>query len=65
MGRHKEVLSGDEQRERALYLDQAMETLRRAVAVGFADGQRLGKESALAPLRPREEFQKLLAGLKK
>jgi serine/threonine-protein kinase len=65
VGRRKDVLSADEQIERALYLDQAMETLRRAVAAGFTDGERLGKESALDPLRPREEFQKLMAGLKK
>jgi serine/threonine-protein kinase len=65
VGRNKATRSADEQVERALYLDQAMETLRRAVASGFSDGDRLGRESALAPLRSREEFQKLLAGLKK
>jgi serine/threonine-protein kinase len=65
VGRGKDVPGADDQVERALYLDQAMETLRRAVAVGFTDRERLGKESALDPLRPREEFQKLLAGLKK
>ncbi len=65
VGRNKEPLSGDEQMERTLYLDQAMETLRRAVAGGFTDGDRLRKESAMAPLRSREEFQKLLTGLKK
>jgi serine/threonine-protein kinase len=65
VGRGKEALSADDQVERALYLDQAMDSLRRAAAAGFADAERMGKDPALAPLRPREEFQKLLAGLKK
>ena len=44
---------------------RAVEVLRQAVASGYRDGQRLQKEAALGLLRPRDDFQKLLAELKK
>jgi serine/threonine-protein kinase len=65
VARNKEQLSAEEQAERTRYLDQAMGTLRQAVAAGFSDADRLAKEADLALLRPREDFQQLLSGLKK
>jgi tetratricopeptide (TPR) repeat protein len=65
VARDRTELSAAEQAERALYLDEAMDTLRLAVAAGFADAERLSKDANLAPLRQREDFARLLAGLKK
>jgi serine/threonine-protein kinase len=61
----KKELSAAEEAERAAYLDQAMETLRLAVAAGFADADRLRTDANFAPLRAREDFRKLMEGLKK
>jgi tetratricopeptide (TPR) repeat protein len=58
-------LGAADQAERATYHDQAIETLRLAVAAGFADADRLRADPDFAPLRPRDDFQKLLEGLKK
>jgi serine/threonine-protein kinase len=44
-------------------LDKAMETLRRAVAVGYAESFRMRRDPDLAPLRPRSDFQLLLMDL--
>jgi tetratricopeptide (TPR) repeat protein len=41
-----------------------LELLRRAVAAGFRDRQRLLEEKAFAPLRPGAAFQEVLARLK-
>jgi serine/threonine protein kinase/tetratricopeptide (TPR) repeat protein len=41
-----------------------IELLRRATAAGFRDGQRLQQEEAFAPLRPRSDYQQLVAGVK-
>jgi serine/threonine-protein kinase len=65
VGGGKKELGDAEQAERATYLDQAMETLRLAVKAGFADAERLRKDPDLAPLRARDDFQKLLEGIKK
>jgi serine/threonine-protein kinase len=51
------------QAEAQFYADEAMKMLRDAVAKGFKDAARVKKESDLAPLRQREDFQKLLAEL--
>jgi serine/threonine-protein kinase len=51
-----------DQRGRAEQL--VLELLRRAVAAGFRDRQRLQTEKAFTSLRPRKEFQELLARLK-
>jgi serine/threonine protein kinase len=45
------------------HADRAMDLLRKAVANGFRDGAELTKNTALDPLRPREDFQKLIAEL--
>jgi serine/threonine-protein kinase len=65
VGRDQGQLSAEQQGERTLYLDQALETMRQAIAGGFKDGERLAKDADFAALRPRDDFQKLLAGLKK
>jgi serine/threonine protein kinase/tetratricopeptide (TPR) repeat protein len=45
------------------YADQSLALLRLAVARGFRDAAGMRKDPALAPLRAREEFRKLLASL--
>jgi hypothetical protein len=65
VGRDKARPTAEDQAERGLYLDQALETLRLAVAAGFQDAERLATEADLAPLRDRDDFQKLLTGLRK
>jgi serine/threonine-protein kinase len=60
VGRGATDLSAEQQAERTLYLDQALETLRQAVAAGFRDAERLAAEADFAPLRSREDFKKLL-----
>src|SRR5262249_23143929 len=50
--------------ESAFYGYEAMKLLRDAVAGGFADATRMGQDVALAPLRQRDDFKELLAGLK-
>jgi hypothetical protein len=45
------------------YGDRAVEMLRQAVAKGYKDAARLGKDPALEPLRSRPDFQKLLKDL--
>jgi hypothetical protein len=39
--------------------DLAMDWLQKAVAAGFKDAARLGKETELDALRDREDFKKL------
>ena len=65
VGKGKAELSPAEREEHDRYTAMAVELLRQAVASGYRDGQRLQTESALAPLRQRDDFQKLLAELKK
>jgi tetratricopeptide (TPR) repeat protein len=54
-----------EQRQAAVqfYGDEAMNLLREAVARGFQNAERLNHDPALAPLRTREDFRKLLTEL--
>jgi hypothetical protein len=47
----------------AAYADRAMELLARAVDVGYQDFARIAADSELDPLRGREDFRKLVAGL--
>jgi tetratricopeptide (TPR) repeat protein len=47
------------------YADRAMTALRQAVARGYKDAAHLKKDPDLDPLRRRDDFQKLLAGLEK
>jgi serine/threonine protein kinase/tetratricopeptide (TPR) repeat protein len=56
------VKSADKKQE---YADRAMQLLQRAVKAGFNNAARLRKNPDLDPLRAREDFQKLIAGLEK
>jgi hypothetical protein len=55
----------DKQRREAVqfYGDAAMKLLRDAVSKGYKDVVHMKKDPDLAPLRPREDFQKLVAEL--
>jgi tetratricopeptide (TPR) repeat protein len=55
----------DKQRKKAaqFYGDAAMKLLRDAVSKGFKDVPHMKKDTDLAPLRQREDFQKLVAEL--
>jgi hypothetical protein len=56
------ALSEAERKERAeAYAARAMATLRQAVQNGFKDAAHMKKDPDLDPLRPRADFQKLLA----
>jgi hypothetical protein len=47
------------------YGDRAIESLRQALAKGYKDAAKIQKDPDLDPLRGRDDFQKLLAGLAK
>lgn len=47
----------------ALCAGRAVALLQRAVAVGYQDRAHMGKDSDLAPLRQRADFQKVLQSL--
>jgi serine/threonine protein kinase/tetratricopeptide (TPR) repeat protein len=47
------------------YAGRAVELLSKAVALGYKDSSRLAKEADLRPLRDRDDFKQLLAGLEK
>ena len=53
------------QREEAaqFYGDAAMKLLRDAVSKGYKDVAHMKKDTDLDPLRPRDDFQKLIAEL--
>jgi serine/threonine-protein kinase len=46
--------------EAGRYADEAMATLRAAVAAGYADGAKLSRDTDLAPLRGRDDFRRLV-----
>jgi tetratricopeptide (TPR) repeat protein len=54
-----------EQAERKGEADAALEALRRAVAAGYKDADRLQDDPELGSLRPREDFQALLVEVRK
>jgi hypothetical protein len=57
-----ERLAAERRKEAArAYADRGLALLREAVKRGFKDARRLKEDPDLAPLRPREEFKKLLA----
>jgi eukaryotic-like serine/threonine-protein kinase len=56
VGRRDPTLANEE-------ADRAMGWLRKAVAAGYRDAERLRSDSDLAALRDRDDFKKLLAGL--
>ena len=57
----------DKQRQEAaqFYGDAAMKLLRDAVSKGYKDVSRMKQDNALAPLRQRADFQKLVAELER
>jgi tetratricopeptide (TPR) repeat protein len=56
-------LSQEDVAQQRLYGDEALESLRAAVALGFRDADQLRRDSKLDPLRSRDDFKKLLADL--
>jgi serine/threonine-protein kinase len=58
----RHLAEADRRAAQARYGDQALEQLRQAVAHGFTDAGRLTRPP-FEPLRRRDDFQKLLAGL--
>ncbi|MBI1915941.1 MAG: serine/threonine protein kinase [Planctomycetes bacterium] len=61
--KHDHLDAAQRQAAVQFYGDRAMEILRYAVVKGFKDAPKMKKDTVLAPLRPREDFQKLLAEL--
>jgi tetratricopeptide (TPR) repeat protein len=57
------ALSPADRTRRDLYARRAVEALRQAVARGFDDPDLYRRDPALDPLRPREDFKKLLEEL--
>jgi tetratricopeptide (TPR) repeat protein len=57
-------LTAEEEDQRRRYGDEALKVLQQAVAKGFRNSDQLAKDPALAPLRDREDFQKLLTELR-
>jgi serine/threonine protein kinase len=49
--------------ERRSYADEAMTTLKTAVAEGWANATLTARDPDLAPLRSRDDFRRLVAGL--
>ena len=57
--------SGVSAAEAKTHADQPMALLRKLVDGGFREPGRFRTESALDPLRKREDFKKLIEGLEK
>jgi len=55
--------SPEQRAERRSYGDRAMDALRQAVDAGFRDVARIRQDADLGPLRARDDFQALVAGL--
>jgi serine/threonine-protein kinase len=60
VGSNNKVLTREEEAERRRYGDQAIETLREAIRLGYQDVQTIEKAPELDPIRSRKEFQDLL-----
>lgn len=63
VGQGQTELSAEEHAQRQKYADQAMAVLRDAVEQGYTDLAHMKRDSDLDPLRPRDDFRKLMAGL--
>jgi tetratricopeptide (TPR) repeat protein len=61
--KHEKLDAQERQAAVQFYGDEAMKLLGDAVSKGFKDAGRIRAESDLAPLRNRDDFQKLLADL--
>ena len=64
-GKGKASPSAEEKTRRRWYSGLALEALRRAVAAGFRDVQRLRSDPALEAVRTLEDFRQLVAELEK
>jgi serine/threonine protein kinase/tetratricopeptide (TPR) repeat protein len=58
-------LTDAERAERKQYADRAVEEVRLALADGFSDIPLILKDEDLDPIRSRDDFKKLIAGLEK
>jgi tetratricopeptide (TPR) repeat protein len=65
VGLGRASLTQKERTEREAHLDQALQSLRKAVAAGYRKVGKIKIESSLDPLRSSEDFQKLLSELEK
>jgi tetratricopeptide (TPR) repeat protein len=63
VAKHEKLDADERQAAVQFYGDEAMKLLGDAVSKGFKDAGRIRAESDLAPLRNRDDFQKLLAEL--
>jgi hypothetical protein len=63
-GQDKRLPERRRQELASTYGDAALAALGQAVAAGFADVAQMASDSNLDPLRHRDEFRKLLAGLR-
>jgi eukaryotic-like serine/threonine-protein kinase len=59
------IASGKMADKKQAYADRAMELLQKAVKSGFTHVAHMKKDTDLDPLREREDFKKLIAGLEK
>jgi serine/threonine protein kinase/uncharacterized membrane protein len=53
--------AGEDAKPTKAYASRALQLLRRAFAKGYSNVEQMQKESDLDPLRPREDFRRLLA----
>ena len=53
----------DEKAAQAQHVAAALATLRQSIAAGYSDFKHMATDPDLAPLRDREDFQKLVADL--
>jgi eukaryotic-like serine/threonine-protein kinase len=60
VGQEGKPLTDADMAQRRRYADEAVEILRQAIALGYEDRDRLGREPKLDPLRGRDDFQQLL-----
>ena len=58
-----EELTAEQTRQRDQYIQDALATLRQAIAAGWKDFAHVRKDPDLAPLRDREEFKKIVTEL--
>jgi serine/threonine-protein kinase len=56
-------LSPEDVAQQRLYAEEALESLRAAVALGFRDVKQLRGDPKLEPLRSRDDFKKMVADL--
>jgi tetratricopeptide (TPR) repeat protein len=63
VAKHDKLDAGQRKEAARFYSDAAMKLLREAVSKGYKDIANMKKDTDLNPLRQREDFQKLVAGL--